>query len=269
MLSGIRSVTHSEILQIFAGVRVARQGDRYAPHKPLVLLLLLEKILNGHENRFSYSELDAGLRRLLDKFGSDSASAARNEPFWRLRNDGILYLTAPISLLQLATTPTPSQLIEGHAIASFDAEVYGALRNSTELVLEIAEQLAEQYLGLAQRRAIIADAAPSIARLQRKFWWVSQNKTYRDEIDGNFMWSPKTNADGTRNPNYDLKLARFRGHFPLGGEGSTNGQKTPPVLSAGLSAESRRAGPIGSHARRPRCGVWPCSANGPQLDQAA
>lgn len=43
-----------------------------------------------------------------------------------------------------------------------------------------------------------------IARLQRKFWWVSQNRTYRDEINGNFMWSPKTNTDGTRNPNYDF-----------------------------------------------------------------
>jgi hypothetical protein len=31
-----------------------------------------------------------------------------------------------------------------------------------------------------------------------------------------------------------LKLARFRGHFPLGGEGSTNGQKTPLETALGI-----------------------------------
>jgi len=33
-----------------------------------------------------------------------------------------------------------------------------------------------------------------------------------------------------------VMLARFRGHFPLGGEGSTNGQKTPSHLPTGISA---------------------------------
>jgi len=33
-----------------------------------------------------------------------------------------------------------------------------------------------------------------------------------------------------------MMLARFRGHFPLGGEGSTNGQKTPSHLPTGISA---------------------------------
>ncbi|MGH7728746.1 MAG: hypothetical protein ACREM2_08150, partial [Vulcanimicrobiaceae bacterium] len=39
-----------------------------------------------------------------------------------------------------------------------------------------------------------------------------------------------------------VKLARFRGYFPLGGEGSTNGQKTSPFLPAGVPAKGRRAG---------------------------
>jgi predicted restriction endonuclease len=193
-----------EVVQLFAGIRPARQGGGYAPHKPLVLLLLFEAIINGHENRFLYDELDHQLRVLLEKYGSPSASTARNEPFWRLQNDGVLHLTAPISLLQLASTPTTTQLIEGHAFASFDPDVYAALRGSRDLVRETAERIAELYLDPTQSRAIIADAAPSIARLRRRFWWVSQNKTYREEIDGNFMWSPRTSADGNRNPNYDF-----------------------------------------------------------------
>jgi len=36
-----------------------------------------------------------------------------------------------------------------------------------------------------------------------RYWWVNQNQTYRTEVRGNFMWSPKTNARGARNPFYD------------------------------------------------------------------
>jgi putative restriction endonuclease len=36
-----------------------------------------------------------------------------------------------------------------------------------------------------------------------RYWWVNQNQTFRQELRGNFMWSPKTNANGARNPFYD------------------------------------------------------------------
>ncbi len=37
-----------------------------------------------------------------------------------------------------------------------------------------------------------------------RYWWVNQNQTFETEIRGNFMWSPKTNANGARNPFYDF-----------------------------------------------------------------
>lgn len=37
-----------------------------------------------------------------------------------------------------------------------------------------------------------------------RYWWVNQNQTFKTEIRGNFMWSPKTNANGVRNPFYDF-----------------------------------------------------------------
>lgn len=36
-----------------------------------------------------------------------------------------------------------------------------------------------------------------------RYWWVNQNQTYREELKGNFMWSPKRNANGVRNQFYD------------------------------------------------------------------
>ena len=35
-----------------------------------------------------------------------------------------------------------------------------------------------------------------------KFWWVNQNQTYKHEVEGGYMWSPKTRADGAHNEFY-------------------------------------------------------------------
>ena len=36
-----------------------------------------------------------------------------------------------------------------------------------------------------------------------RFWWVNQNQTFRQEVGGGFIWSPKRNANDARNPFYD------------------------------------------------------------------
>lgn len=36
-----------------------------------------------------------------------------------------------------------------------------------------------------------------------RYWWVNQNQTYRQEIGGGYLWSPKRNSNGARNPFYE------------------------------------------------------------------
>ena len=36
-----------------------------------------------------------------------------------------------------------------------------------------------------------------------RYWWVNQNQTYRQEVQGGYLWSPKRNANGARNPFYE------------------------------------------------------------------
>lgn len=36
-----------------------------------------------------------------------------------------------------------------------------------------------------------------------RYWWVNQNQTFRHEIAGGYLWSPKRNANGARNPFYE------------------------------------------------------------------
>ena len=35
-----------------------------------------------------------------------------------------------------------------------------------------------------------------------RYWWVNQNKTYKAEVGGGYMWSPKSNKDGGFNQFY-------------------------------------------------------------------
>lgn len=37
-----------------------------------------------------------------------------------------------------------------------------------------------------------------------RYWWVNQNQTYRQEVGGGYLWSPKVKANGALNPFYEF-----------------------------------------------------------------
>ena len=37
-----------------------------------------------------------------------------------------------------------------------------------------------------------------------RYWWVNQNQTYKHEVRGGYLWSPKLKSNQTRNPYYDF-----------------------------------------------------------------
>jgi putative restriction endonuclease len=37
-----------------------------------------------------------------------------------------------------------------------------------------------------------------------RYWWVNQNKTFKQETAGGYLWSPQANSDGSKNPFYDF-----------------------------------------------------------------
>jgi putative restriction endonuclease len=46
-----------------------------------------------------------------------------------------------------------------------------------------------------------------------RYWWVNQNQTSRQEIEGGYLWSPKRNANGARNPFYEFMKEVAPGDF--------------------------------------------------------
>jgi putative restriction endonuclease len=41
-------------------------------------------------------------------------------------------------------------------------------------------------------------------RFNMRHWWVNQNQTYRHEVAGGYLWSPKRNRNGRLNPFYEF-----------------------------------------------------------------
>src|SRR3546814_2702092 len=48
-----------------------------------------------------------------------------------------------------------------------------------------------------------------------RHWWVNHKQTFRQEIDGTYLWSPKRNANGARNVFYDNMRAASPGDLVL------------------------------------------------------
>ncbi len=53
-----------------------------------------------------------------------------------------------------------------------------------------------------------------------RYWWVNQNQTYHQEVAGGYLWSPKRNANGARNPFYEFMREVAPGDLILSFQGT-------------------------------------------------
>ena len=84
-----------------------------------------------------------------------------------------------------------------------------------------------------------------------RYWWVNQNQTYRHELAGGYLWSPKRNANGARNPFYESMREVAPGHLvrcwraePCS-SGGTRATSSPPSLA------TTRPGTVSQDPSRP------------------
>lgn len=76
-----------EIVQKFENLKVWQRGDERAPHKPLLVLYAIGKLLQGEDRLLPYSEVDEKLGRLLRDFGQKRKSYQPLQLFWRRQNN--------------------------------------------------------------------------------------------------------------------------------------------------------------------------------------
>jgi putative restriction endonuclease len=78
-----------------------------------------------------------------------------------------------------------------------------------------------------------------------RYWWVNQNKTYKAEVGGGYMWSPKTNKDGGFNQFYQNMTEVSKGDIVFSFADTfikTVGVVSAPARSAEKPKEFGKAG---------------------------
>ena len=60
----VLGMTRTQILDAFDRIRVWQQGDKRAPHKPLLVLLALGRLQRGESPLAEFSQIDAPIARL-------------------------------------------------------------------------------------------------------------------------------------------------------------------------------------------------------------
>lgn len=79
----------------------------------------------------------------------------------------------------------------------------------------------------------------------KRYWWVNQNQTYKVEISGGYMWSPKRNNNGAFNQFYNNMTLTRPGDLVFSFAGSeirTVGEVTDAAMSVERPPEFGRAG---------------------------
>jgi putative restriction endonuclease len=139
-------MTDEQVLAAFVGLRRARRGDEYAPHKPLLALLSLARVQHGEQRLAEFAQIEQPLKELLAEFGPSSAPGSRHYPFWHLATDGqgaLWQLHGPAEILRRAPAATPNltELKRHHVSGGFPAELHRRLADDPRLLRQVARAI--------------------------------------------------------------------------------------------------------------------------------
>ena len=135
------------ILQKFETLRQWRSDGERAPHKPLLVLYAIGKLLRGEDRLISYADdIEENLENLLKEFGPRRDSYNPQFPFWRLQNDGIWEVTdADRIRLTDSGDAYITDLREHNVAGGFNETISEQLQNDLELTYEIIRSLLDAH----------------------------------------------------------------------------------------------------------------------------
>ena len=139
-------MTEAELLEAFGKIRVWQQADRRAPHKPLLVLLMLGRLWRREASAVPFRLVEGDMRKLLEQFGPSSARATVHYPFWHLHTDGLWDLAGPDSILSRPPGATPTLTEMRQSISGgFSAPVLEFLERDPRLIPRLARSIAAAH----------------------------------------------------------------------------------------------------------------------------
>lgn len=118
-----------------------KKGDQRAPHKPLLILYALGQMQADSERFIPYEVTKVKLTELLREFGPIRKSYHPEEPFVRLKKDGIWMLDKEVN----EKSPNNRQLINDHVSGGFTSEIFNLLYDNQSLMQEVSQVILDQH----------------------------------------------------------------------------------------------------------------------------
>jgi putative restriction endonuclease len=136
-------LSFAELSARFSSLRQAPLGDRRAPHKPLLILLMLGRYQRGNFQSLLFEEAQDQLKQLLFEFGPPSRSINVLDPFWRLQNDGIWRVedASGTRVAETVAPPAVSALVDSTARGNFVPEIAATLQKQPAYIPRLAREL--------------------------------------------------------------------------------------------------------------------------------
>src|SRR4051812_14056140 len=134
------------VLHRFDDLSIWKQGDQRAPHKPLLVLYALGRWQAGQKD-LTFRQVESDLTALLREFGPPRKSDHPEQPFWRLRRDGVWTVHAPAGLALKTGDDIPRvAALRSHDVrAEFSPDVRAALSADPGLAATIAIRILERH----------------------------------------------------------------------------------------------------------------------------
>ena len=160
--------------EIIGNLNVWKRGTERAPHKPLLLLLVLARVQQGGENAFPFEEIEKPLQDLLREFGPTRKSYHPEFPFWHLQSDGCWILT-DADRMKTRTgrfQVTRGELLRNAAVARVPESLWSSLCERPTQIQSLATTLMLEFWPSTLHQAI-ADAVglnlePSLETVSRR-----------------------------------------------------------------------------------------------------
>jgi len=133
--------TADELRERLAAIKAYQRENYTAPHKAVVLLIVLHRFANDQTSTWPVAELNATTAQLLEELGARTDSSL--EPIWRLQTDGVAEITQVSSHLldqfPSGDPPAAAQLTAQDVEWSLTQSVIDLITDSAVLVDELIE----------------------------------------------------------------------------------------------------------------------------------
>jgi putative restriction endonuclease len=130
--------TRKTLLRKISDVSVWKHGDQRAPHKPLLILFAIGKLLEG-QNEIRFKDFYEAFKNLLQEFGPPRKSYHPEFPFWYLRSEEFWEIEPSTGWMMKkgGSSPSKSDLLSREAVGRFVPAVQHLVLREPDLPGEV------------------------------------------------------------------------------------------------------------------------------------